>query len=113
MELRVRLTTLAAHWAMPKPVAIGALPTPEIETACDEWCRQHGKTVEGAPMPPDNLRPWLSIRAALAAAVAQSNADVREPPETHSYGELIEWLLVERWHDSLKQQWILLAARRN
>jgi hypothetical protein len=53
------------------------------------------------------------MRAILAAGFAQSNADVGQPASTAKHSALIEWLLIDRWHAVLREQWIQMGLRRN
>jgi len=55
--------------------------------------------------PPARLRPWILARLAIAVADLKL-LELRgsSPPEKLTPG-LIEYFLIQRWHEELKQKW--------
>lgn len=90
-----------------------SMPSPEVEYDCDEWCRRLSTNPTELLHPPEQTRSWMLVRltCAYGRAKALARGDHNAPAEITP--RLIERLLVDEWHGSLKQTWQSLSDFAN
>jgi hypothetical protein len=82
-----------------------AVPRPQVEAECDQWCREMHRTLSESPLPPLHLREWLMVRALLVSSLAQALADKSSPSPGPLDAALIEQLMIHEWHGALLARW--------
>lgn len=88
--------------AMPARLAV---PRPQVEAECDQWCREMYRDLAEAPLPPPHLRDWLMVRALMVGSLAKALADKGEPSPGELGPALIEQLMIHEWHGALLARW--------
>jgi hypothetical protein len=87
----------------------GALPSPEIDAACDVYCREIAVDLRNLKDPPEEIRGWMWVRAVCVAAFAQQlSTDESIRPEILD-AKLVEQLLIVQWYVRLRSDWSKLV----
>jgi hypothetical protein len=82
------------------------MPSSDVDAECDVWCRKLAKNLTGEIFPPEQLRPWILARI----AVAKSACDCEQlAGKTFPFPALspafFEKILVDEWNAALREDW--------
>jgi len=107
-EILQALAAICADGGRVMPPPGDTTPSSELDAACDAWCRGIALDIRRWNDPPPPLDRWILARLISASALARGRARDRHSPPGPLSARLIEGLLIDEWHASLRDRWSLL-----